>query len=70
MRPYRSPSAPVENSRPANTSEYAAITHCSCAVVAPSTRDSVGMVTLRLELPTKTMSRLRQSTANVHQRRA
>ena len=37
--------------------------------VASSSRDSVGMATLRLELPTKTISRLRQSTASVHQRR-
>ena len=33
-------------------------------------RDSVGMATFRLELPTKTISRLRQSTASVHHRRA
>ena len=46
------------------------MTHWSCAVVASSSRDSVGMVTLRLELPTNTMSRLRHSTARVHQRRA
>ena len=30
---------------------------------------SVGMATLRLELPTKTISRLRHSTASVHHRR-
>ncbi len=70
LRPNRSPSAPVENRRPAKTSEYAATTHCSCEVVALRSRDSVGIATLRLALPTKTMSRLRQSTANVHQRRA
>ena len=31
--------------------------------------DSVGIATLRLELPTKTISRLRQRTASVHHRR-
>src|SRR5690348_8555092 len=46
-----------------------AITHCSWDSVAPSSRDSVGMVTLRLVLPTKTISRLRHSTARIHQRR-
>ena len=70
LRPNRSPSAPVENSRPANTSEYAATTHCSCEVVACRSRESVGIATLRLALPTKTISRLRHSTASVHQRRA
>ncbi len=45
------------------------MTHCSCDSVACSSRDNVGIVTLRLELPMNTMSRLRQSTANVHQRR-
>ena len=70
LRPKRSPSAPVVNSNPANTSEYDAITHCSCDGRAPSSRDSVGIATLRLELPTKTISRLRHSTASVHQRRA
>ena len=35
-----------------------------------SSRDSVGIATLRLELPTKTISRLRQSTASVHHRRS
>src|SRR2546423_8401048 len=70
LRPYRSPSAPLENSSPAKTSEYAAMTHWSCDVEAPSTRESVGIVTFKLELPTNTMSRLRHSTASVHQRRA
>ena len=40
-----------------------ATTHCSCDVVACRSRESVGIATFRLELPTKTMSRLRQSTA-------
>src|SRR5438876_2467316 len=56
LRPKRSPSAPVENSRPANTSEYAATTHCSCDSDAWRTWDNLGIVTLRLELPTNTMS--------------
>ena len=43
FRPNRSPMAPAVNSSPANTSEYAATTHCSCDVVASSSRDSVGM---------------------------
>src|SRR5579862_8490145 len=70
LRPKRSPSAPVENSRPANTSEYDATTHWSCDEVACRSRESTGMATLRLELPTKTMTRLRQSTASVHHRRS
>ena len=65
FRPKRSPMAPAVNKRPANTSEYAATTHCSCDVDAPRSRDRVGMATLRLELPTKTMSRLKQSTASM-----
>ena len=39
-----------------------ATTHWSCDSVAPRSRDSEGSATLRLELPTKTMSRLRQRT--------
>src|SRR4051794_29898468 len=70
LRPKRSPRAPVEKSRPAKTSEYAATTHWSCDSVAWRSRASVGMVTFRLELPTKTMTRLRHNTASVHQRRS
>ena len=70
FRPKRSPSAPVENSRPANTSEYDATTHWSCDSVAPKSRESEGSATLRLELPTKTISRLRQRTTSIHQRRS
>ena len=58
------------NSRPANTSEYAATTHWSCDSVAPRSRESVGRATFRVELPPNTISRLRQSTASVHHRRA
>ncbi len=47
-----------------------AMTHCSCEFEAPSSRESVGIVTFRLELPTNTIIKLRQSTARVHQRRA
>src|SRR5215217_6681776 len=46
-----------------------AMTHCSCDSVACSSRDRVGMATFRLELPTVTISRLRHSTARIHQRR-
>ena len=70
FRPKRSPSAPVENNRPANTSEYDATTHWSCDSVAPKSRESEGSATLRLELPTKTISRLRQRTTSIHQRRS
>ena len=70
LRPNRSPIEPVENSRPAKTSEYTATTHWSSAPLACSARASVGRVTLRLELPTKTMTMLRHSTASVHQRRS
>jgi len=58
------------NNIPANTSEYAAIIHCNCDSDACKSFDSVGIATFRLELPTKTMSRLRQSTARIHQRRS
>jgi hypothetical protein len=70
FRPNRSPSAPAVNSIPAKTSEYAAITHCSCDSDACRSFDRVGIATFRLELPTKMMSRLRQSTARIHQRRS
>src|SRR3954469_6324347 len=70
LRPNRSPSAPDVKSRPANTSEYTATTHWSCDSLAPRSRDSVGSATLSVELPPNTMSRLRQSTASVHHRRA
>src|SRR6476660_1812723 len=46
------------------------MTHWSSDVVAPSTRDNVGMATLRLEFPTNTISRLRQRTARIFQRRS
>jgi hypothetical protein len=69
LRPNRSPIAPAENSRPANTSEYAATTHWSWELLAWRCSDSVGMATFRLELPMKTISRLRHSTTSVHQRR-
>ena len=38
--------------------------------MAPRSRDSEGNATLRLELPVKTMSRLRHNTPSVHQRRS
>ncbi len=70
LRPKRSPSAPEVNNSPANTREYDATTHCSCDSVAPRSRARVGRATLSVELPPNTMSRLRQSTASVHHRRA
>ena len=70
LRPNRSPSAPAENKRPAKTSEYEATTHCSSDVVAPSSRERSGIATLSVVLPTKMISRLRQRTDSVHQRRA
>src|SRR3954462_5247975 len=47
-----------------------AMTHCSWDSVACSSRDSVGIATLRLEVPTVTISRLRHSTPRIHHRRA
>ncbi len=70
LRPKRSPIAPAVKRRPANTNEYPATAHCSCEVVAWRSSDSVGMATVKLELPTVTITRLRQSTPKVHQRRA
>ena len=70
FRPKRSPIAPAVNSRPANTNEYPATAHCSWEVVAWRSSDSVGIATVKLELPTVTITRLRQSTPKVHQRRA
>ena len=42
------------------TDEIARRMDCSCDEVACRSRESTGMATLRLELPTKTMTRLRQ----------
>ena len=54
---------------PANTSEYASTIHCSCVLVASSSRAKVGRATFRLVLPMMTMMRLVHSTASVHHRR-
>src|SRR5205085_7235666 len=72
-RPKRSPRLPAVSNKPANTSVYESTIHCSWLFDAPRPTglafSSVGTATLRIELSTTITSRLRQSTARIHQRR-
>ena len=68
-RPYRSPSAPMVSSRPANTSVYESTIHCTWLFDASRSRISVGMATLRIELSRTMTSRLTQRTTRIAQRR-
>ena len=70
FRPMRSPITPQEKSSPANTRMYASTAHCSSPCVAPSSRCSVGMATLRMVFPVITTRRQTVMVASTHQRRA
>src|ERR1700722_4107549 len=59
LRPIRSDSAPQGSSSSANTRLYASTTHCSCEVVACSSRTRVGSATL-----TSVVSRLMTNAAS------
>ena len=74
-RPKRSPRLPAVSRRPANTSVYESIIHCSSLFDAFSPpwlsgRASVGTATFRMELSRTMMRRLKQSAPRIHHRRS
>src|SRR5918992_538854 len=69
LRPRRSPSVPKTSSRPANTSRYDSTIHCSFELEASNSSWRVGRATLRIVLSSPMITRLRESTARVFQRR-
>src|SRR5271166_4680321 len=64
LLPYRSLRLPADSSNPDMTRVYASTIHCSCAVSASSSRDSVGSATLTIVASTLMTKTLRQMTAS------
>ena len=69
-RPNRSPMLPMVSSRPANTSVYESMIHCTWLLEASRSRTIVGTATLRIELSSTITSRLKHSTARISHRRS
>src|SRR6266849_4570527 len=69
LRPKRSPRLPLASTSAANVSRYAATTHCSSLVVAPSSRTSDGSVTFTIVVSRLIVNAARHSTARAAPRR-
>ncbi len=70
LRPKRSPSVPIVSRTPANASRYASTIHCRVDAEASKCVCNVGSATLSTVLSSPMISRLRDSTNSVFQRRA
>jgi hypothetical protein len=70
LRPKRSDRLPVVRRRPAKTSAYESMIHCTWLLVASRSVTSEGMATLRIVLSITITSSDKHRTASVSQRRA
>src|SRR6266478_6629734 len=69
LRPKRSPRLPPASTSAANVRRYAATTHCSWLVVAPSSRTSDGNATFTIVVSRLIVNAARHSTARAAPRR-